>query len=198
MSYLVKKEVVASCLERLRQRKTHEHFAGYLCLLYRSAENGDTKNIQPSFPEFFEKFYRVPGCPAGYPYIKPFISKPPTLNNIWLNSNVAGSYAKSSIRSTFNEVVSVGSSGYSLKRNHSKMALKHLLYSVPLNVFDLAIFLYRDFPLVGDTVTIEDVVSIFAVEFGYESPEGERDSDFETLFTEERPDILNGELLESV
>lgn len=78
------------------------------------------------------------------------------------------------------------------------MALKHLLYSVPLNVFDLAIFLYRDFPLVGDTVTIEDVVSIFAVEFGYESPEGERDSDFETLFTEERPDILNGELLESV
>ena len=198
MNHFVKKEVVASCLNRLRQRRTHEHFAGYLCLLYRAAEAGSADNLQPNFSDFFDDFFRVENCPETTPYIKPFINTAPSASNLWLNRNVAGSYAPSSIRSTFKRVVDVTDGRYSLYQNHVQMAFEHLLHGNPLNAFDLAVFLYRDFPLTVAPVTIEDIVSIFAVEFGYEAPDGVRDSAFNILFKVDPPENLNPDFLETV
>lgn len=182
MNYLVKKEVVANSLKSLRMRRTHEHFAGYLCLLYRAAAEGAGEAIQPNFAEFFDAFFRIEGRPDANPYIKPFVNTAPTTSNLWLNRNVAGSYAPSSIRSTFKKVVEVNNGGYSLRRNHIQMAQENLLHGTPINIFDLAVFLYRDYPIISNRPTIEDIVSIFAVEFGFESLAGERNSDFEILF----------------
>ena len=196
MNHLINQEAIASCLSRLRQRKTHEHFAGYLCLQYRAASAGRNDSLDPNFVSFFDQFFRVEGSPAGNPYIKPFIKTPPTESNLWLNKNVAGSYAPSSIRSTFKKVVGVKNGKYSLRKNHAQMALEHLLCGVQINAFDLAIFLYRDYPLVGDAITINDFVEVFEIEFGYRMSNGNLNSDFNTLFSKELPQGITDDSIE--
>jgi hypothetical protein len=196
MTFLIKKEVVASCLKNLRQRRTHEHFAGYLCLQQRAAAAGRTDNLQPNFAAFFDEFFRVEGQPDTTPYVKPFINQAPTRENLWLNRNVAGSYAPSSLRNTLKKVVEIVDGKYSLRNNHAQMAFEHLLFGDCVNPVDLAVFLYRDFPFLGSAVKIEDVVSIFATEFGYSIPGGGRNSDFDTLFRMEISETFNQEWIE--
>lgn len=196
MNYLVKKEVVSICLKRLRMRRTHEHFAGYLCLLYRAAAEGATESIQPNFADFFDQFFRVGGRPDAHPYVKPFVNTAPTTSNLWLNRNVAGSYAPSSIRSTFKKVVEVDDGGYSLRHNHVQMAHDNLLHGNPIDVADLAVFLYRDYPIISEHPTIDDLVSTFAIEFGFETSEGERNPDFEILFMLSSSESLQHEIFE--
>jgi hypothetical protein len=193
MKVLIKKEIVAQCLKNLRQRRTHEHFAGYLCLQHRAAASGGIEKLQPNFAAFFDQFFRVSGRPDANPYVKPFINQEPSRDNLWLNRNVAGSYAPSSLRNTLKKVVTVSDGKYSLRSNHAQMAFEHLLLRNRVNAVDLAVVLYRDYPFVGSGLKIEDVVSVFASEFGYGATGGGRTTDFDTLYCVEVPETLNGE-----
>jgi hypothetical protein len=190
MNYLIRKEAIAGCLSRLRQRKTHEHFAGYLCLQHKAAALGSNTNLNPNFVRFFDEFFRVDGSPKGAPYVKPFIQTLPSESNLWLNKNVAGSYAPSSIRSTLKRVVNVENGVYSLRENHAQLALEHLLFGVKLNSYDLAIFLYRDYALLDKPSGLDDFLEAFETEFGYKTPEGNLNADYETLFIKDEPPSL--------
>ena len=65
--------------------------------------------------------------------------------------------------------------------------MQHLLYGIRVEVADLAVFLYRDFGLEGDSLTIEDLIDVFAYEFGYTNEPGEKpNEDFRKLFVFER------------
>jgi hypothetical protein len=186
MTYVVKKQIVASSLNRLRGQKTHTLFAGYLHLQQQAAGLDRLTDLQPEFVPFYRRFFRVGNHPLGAPYIKPFTEQKASTENLWLNENVAGSYAPSSLRpdKPFRQVVSIEGKRYSLREDHAHLAFEHLLYFEKVQVADLAVFLYRDFGLVGARPAIDDLVDVFAYEFGYSSePGASRNEDFHTLYS---------------
>ena len=67
MVYVVRKRIVARCLSRLREQKTHTLFAGYLYLQQRAAQLGRLRDLQPEFLPFFKQFFFVENHPRGEP-----------------------------------------------------------------------------------------------------------------------------------
>ncbi len=200
MPYVIRKRIVAQCLSRLRKQKTHTLFPGYLYLQQRASQLGRLDDLRPEFLPFFKQFFLVGNHPLGAPYIKPFTEQRASARNLWLNENVAGSYAPSSLRhgQPFRQVVTIQGRKYSLPSDHARRAFEHLLYSTPVQVADLAVVLYRDFGLLGDYLTIQDLMDIFAYEFGYSNePGGEPDEKFRTLFSLETAKTWEGDWLET-
>ena len=186
MPRVIHKEIVARSIARLRGQKTHALFAGYLCLQYRAAQLGRYYDLQPEFTQFFKVFFRVSNHPLGAPYVKVFTEHRASDKNLWLNENVAGSYAPSSLRpdQPFRKVVNIENKLYSLPYDHAGLALKFLLYSKPVQVADLAVFLYRDYGFFDSVVNIYDLINIFTYEFGYADQMGAKaDENFQTLYS---------------
>jgi hypothetical protein len=143
----------------------------------------------------------VDNHPLGAPYIKLFTEQKASAKNLWLNENVAGSYAPSSLRpdQAFRRVVQIEEKKYSLRPDHALRAFEHLLYETPVPVAELAIVLYRDFGLLGDDSTISDIVDVFAYEFGYVNNTGdEPNEDFRLLFSFEPDPTWSEDLFESI
>lgn len=142
---------VKSCLKHLRERPAHRHFAGYLCICEASALAQRTVNLKPSFKDFFERFLLVGGAPEESPYLVPFNEAGTLDASVWMNRNIAGSYAPSSIRSQapLRRVVDVFGAGreaaYSLKDNHEELCTTHLLSGRRIDALALAGFLFRDY-----------------------------------------------------
>lgn len=193
--FVVKPQIVADCLEELRNQRIHNNFAGYLCVKRTAFREGRTDNLQVNFKEFFDTFFRVEDAPSDKPYAMPFWDSPPSAANKWFNDNVAGSYAPSSLRSgsPFRKVINVEGSRraadirYSLLDNDAQLALRHLLYNTKVPALSLATFLYRDFAISVDdseVPTSHAMVQVFQTEFGFidESLDYIGD-DFETLFS---------------
>lgn len=182
---VIRPSIVARSLTRLREQKTHTLFAGYLYLQQRSTELGRLDDLQPVFLPFFKKFFEVANHPLGTPYIKIFTEQKASERNLWLNENVAGSYAPSSLRPNqpFRKVVDIKEREYSLPSNHAARALEFLLYGNPVQIFDLAVVLYRDYGFVKTAFTIHDLISVFTFEFGYaDQPGATPNENFELLF----------------
>jgi hypothetical protein len=199
MVHVIRKQIVAQSLQRLREQKTHTLFVGYLYLQQRASQLKRLDDLQPEFLPFFRQFFLVDNHPLGTPYIKLFTEQKASTKNLWLNENVAGSYAPSSLRAgqPFRQVVTIQERKYSLPLDHARLAFKHLLYSTKVKVADLAVVLYRDFGLIGDSLTIEDLVGIFTYEFGYAtSSGGEPNEDFRTLFSHETTKAWESDWLE--
>lgn len=185
MTYVIQRRVVALSFARLREQKTHTLFPGYLHLQQQAGRLGRLHDLRPDFLGFFRTFFQVRDHPLGTPYIKPFTEQKASTKNLWLNENVAGSYAPSSLRpdQPFRQVVQIAGRSYSLPQQHAALALKHLMYSRKLPVAELAVFLYRDYGLNGSSPTIADLIDTFAYEFGYTSEMGDLpDQSFSTLF----------------
>ena len=186
MNHVIKKHLVAASLERLRQQKTHTLFAGYLCLQKRFAQYKTLNITKPEFTEFFNEFFFVKNHPLGAPYIKIFTEQKPSNQNLWLNKNVAGSYAPSSLRADqpFRQVVDIKGKEYTLPKNHAELAFQHLLYGEQVQIADLAVVLYRDYRILKSDFTIFDLVEMFAYEFGYLLEGGKgTNKNFNTLYS---------------
>lgn len=198
---VIRKDIVAQSLNRLRDQKTHTLFAGYLYLQQRASQLGRLTDLQPDFLSYFDKYFRVENHPLGAPYIKIFTEQKSSDKNLWLNQNIAGSYAPSSLRlgQPFRKVVDVKDKNYSLSQDHAKKAFEHLLYFEPVQVADLVIVLYRDFGLTKDSAIIKDLIDIFAYEFGYTETQGaEPNVDFLTLFSFDSTENLEEDWLEKI
>jgi hypothetical protein len=201
MMKVVRKPIVARSLHNLREQKTHTNFAGYLYLQKLSAELGRLEDLKPDFLHFFKEFFFVKDHPLGTPYIKLFTEHSPSNKNLWLNQNVAGSYAPSSLRpeQPFRQVANIQGRKYSLPYDHAKRAFKYLLFSMPVSVIDLAIVLYRNFGIVGDAATSMDLIEIFAYDFGYtDQPRGEPNEDFRMLYSLKPRMALDEDLFEDI
>lgn len=191
MAFVVRPEIVNESVAELIRAGIHEHLAGYLCVLRTAARDGASEGLRPNFKEFFDTFFAVPNAPSGLPYLRPF-TKTGSGISAWNQPNVAGSYAGSSVRENapFRRVVEITGAGsqtrYSLRPNHSTLALEHLALGKPIPVVPLAVYLYRDYGIeVEGEASVADVVSVFLYEFGYEDEAGLSSPDFATLFTDE-------------
>ena len=197
---VIKRNLVSESFHRLRERRTHTLFGGYLCLQMQTAVLGRRNDLRPDFRSFYQEFFSVKDHPLGAPYIKPFIEQKSSSKNLWLNGNVAGSYAPSSLRpgQPFRKVVNIEKKEYSLPTDHASKALQHLLFSNRIPVADLAIFLYRDFGFIGKIFTVRHLINVFAYEFGYsEKPDSITNSDFDCLYDLHYDAALDVDWLES-
>lgn len=191
--------IVARALARLREQKTHTLFAGYLHLQQRAADLRRLQDLRPEFLQFYKQFFEVANHPLGKPYIKIFTEQHASARNLWLNENVAGSYTPSSLRPNhpFRKIVHIEGCEYSLAEDHVTLAKKHLLYNQPIQVADLAAVLYRDYGFLKEPFSIEELINVFAYEFGYTNhPNGPPNQNFNFLFTLENVSQCNKDWLE--
>ncbi|RCR71490.1 hypothetical protein DUE52_00725 [Larkinella punicea] len=159
----------------------------YLCVKRFATIQHSNENLKIHFREFFDRYLTVRNAPADKPYIIPFES---SSTRIWLNNNLAGSFAPSSIRpdNPVNTVIGVNGVGskatYSLKEKHWQTAKKNLLNGKKIPVFALASFLYRDFGFLAVDMNPPKLIYIFQSEFGY-LEEGGPSKEFEELYDSE-------------
>ena len=183
---VIRPSIVARSLKRLREQKTHTLFAGYLYFQQRATQLGRLDDLRPEFLRFYKQFFEVVNHPLGTPYIKIFTEQKASERNLWFNENVAGSYAPSSLRPNqpFRKVVDIKEREYSLSADHAACALEYLLYGKPVQVADLVIVLYRDYGFIKKAFAIQDLISVFAYEFGYaDQPDAAPNENFNLLFS---------------
>lgn len=166
-------------IETLKEARVHPFFLAYLHIRKRGAELGTSEDIVPNWDEL-GTYMHVRGGPPGKPYYRPlWHGKDVDPARYWLNRNLAGSYAPSSLRNVPIRVIDIRGGHFALRPGHARLAFEHLLYGQRLSAIALAAYLYRDFGFVSDrTPGPEDLREAFAEDFYY-SP---NDEEFELLF----------------
>lgn len=169
-------EFIARCIKHLRRQKIHRHFAGYLCICFTATLEGRRENLKPKFKTFFDRFLAVGDAPELTPYVIPFNDTGNPDANVWLNNNVAGSYAGSSLRpqAPLRRVAELFGTGnattYTLVEEHETACLENLLFGRSINAVALAGFLFRDHSFVlmdGTHPKMEDLVKELYLLFGF-------------------------------
>ncbi len=178
-------DVVRQSIDILRRSKIHELFPGYLCVKLESVKQGRTTSLKPRFKNFFDLYLKPGGEVRERPYLRPFSRTGAENSDIWMNPNVAGSYAPSSIRgdSPLLHAIEISSDGkYSLKPGHAEFALTHLAFGNKIPVVSLAIFMFRDYGFELDELSLDDIVSAFRDEFGYRDDIKAENIEFDLLY----------------
>jgi hypothetical protein len=185
--WVLKRDRVAACLGVLRGQRIHRQFAGYLCARRTAAAFGRTDGLRVDLAEFWGTFLRARGGPRSKPYIVAFIEDAPSSENEWLNENLAGSYAGSSVRrvSPILQVVEITgqreSTTWSLRDRHWQLARAHLCFGAPVPAIPLAVVFYRDFGFDWEAPDLPLLLDVFKHEFGYATHDGR--AEFEHLYT---------------
>lgn len=168
-TYVLTVDAVRWALDQLKSQKIHPFFLAYLFLCKWSAEQDTVTEIHPDWAELADHL-SVEGGPPGKPFYRPFWHG--TVNDpgrYWLNPNLAGSFAPSSLRNVPSRVVDVIDGAFSLKAEHERLALEHLLYGTPVATVPLGAFLYRDYGFHDNaSVPIPETLSlVFRNDFHY-------------------------------
>lgn len=174
MSYILKTEFVRSSLQTLIEESIHRMFPGYLCLQQQASVEDRLTGLQFPAKSFFDAYFRVDED-SDKPYFVPFNNaKNPSINALWNNENVSGTYAPSSLRSTapLMHIVEVEKAGHNskwgMKPKHWELARHHLCGGEQLPVESLAAYLFRDFAFDVRNPKAFTLVEAFTKEFGYE------------------------------
>lgn len=181
-------EAVRRAFDTLMSTKVHPFFPAYLQIRRDAMAADVTEDIRPNWNEM-GALLRVPDAPEKFPYLRPFKDHEGP-RWAWLNRNLAGSWAPSSVREDQApaRVLERGSvrGSWSLRPNHAVLALEHLLYGAPLDGFAVAAFLYRDYGFLagdsGDPPDITNVYNGFARDFRFLRDRGGAHQDLVTLF----------------
>ena len=183
MWYVLTRDAVRDCIEALRGRRIHPYFPAYLHLRQRAAARGSTTGIRPRWPEL-SPFLQVGGAPPERPHFRPFTESKGAVDHEWLNPNLAGSYAPSSLRAGQPplQVVEIGPppGTFTLRPKHWELARRHLLHGEKLPLMPLAGFLLRDFAFETDDAPpgSADLEAAFAQTFGYTDRSGPQELDY--------------------
>lgn len=170
--WVLKAEAVRDSIGILREHSIHPFFPAYLQIRRTAYENGTLVDLRPNWDEL-GRLLEVAGAPSTHPYFRPFTTGPGESDQEWLNPNLAGSYAPSSLRvdqPAFRVVEKgEGRGRVTLRDNHWNLALEHLLDGETVPITALAAFFLRDFAFEGfDQAPNDDELGGgFALMFGY-------------------------------
>ncbi len=183
-TYVVTVARVRQAIDELLDRDTAPFFVGYLWLRREAGIRGTNAGLKPPWPELGERFLAVDGGPAGKPHLRPFWIGQRNAHQEWLNQNIAGSFAPSSLRQDAYSVVEVDAQRrFVLREQHWQPALTVLLKGQPLPAVAVAAFMLRDYGFVSDEPpTTDDLIAAFRKEFRYGPGD---DDEFDTLFDSE-------------
>jgi len=174
-SWVLTAEAVRQGIADLRARSIHPFFVAYLHLRQRAAAHGALSGLRPRWRSELGPYLEVAGASATHPYYRPFWDGAGEAGQEWLNGNLAGSFAGSSLRAGSPPMLVVDyepeSRTFALRDGHWEIAREHLLHGRALPAESLAAFLLRDFGFLtdGPPPTGSDLVGLFANEFGYRS-----------------------------
>jgi hypothetical protein len=144
---LLTSDAVKWAITELKSRRTHPFFLPYLQLCRRSAIEQSSSNISPQWSDLGD-LLAVPGGPPNRPYYRPLSTKADRdESSYWMNSNLAGMWAPSSIRTTAGFLLD--GNQFRLPQNHAEQALHAFLYDDPMPALALGIFLFRDYGFHG-------------------------------------------------
>lgn len=173
-SYILRADVVRDCLHRLIEQPIHRMFPGYLCLQQQSSIGNTLNGLPFPYNEFFEEYLRVKEESESDPYFVPFSeAENPSLESLWLNQNVSGTYAPSSLRTTspLMQIAEIEQGGHQsrwrLMNEHWKSARAELCNGEQVPVESLAGYIFRDYGFTFDEPSAFSLVRTFADEFGY-------------------------------
>ena len=188
---------VQEAIRALMRRRTHPFFMAYLHLRQVAArsETGNLSGLQPVWTEVSD-ILRVPDAPSDRPHLRPFwATANSSANTYWLNQNLAGSYAPSSLRAASLAVVGVhADKSFSLPEDHADKVLVHLLFGERMPAVPLAAFLLRDYGFINPTKpTTGDLVTLFREQYGIAD-----DNEFETIYNPNSLPGLPGPWFQSV
>lgn len=170
---LLSRSAVRAAWSALTQAEVHNHFLGYLHLLEAAAANKSLSALPANFKKFFERYCAAAGMTTKHPYLHPF-ARPPRQYK-----NVAGSYARSSLRDVapLLEVAELNEDDtWTLRPNHIAVARRVMLFERPIPGLALSIFLYRDYAFSADSATSDGIQSVLRSDFGLL-----READFQAL-----------------
>lgn len=178
--YVLPTARVRECLDSLLSRDTHPHFVAYLYLRLLAGRTGQVTGLVPNWADL-GNLLEVPGGPPGKPFLRPFWRGERNAGQEWLNENLAGSFAPSSLRVVLGRVVTTDAQRrYSLRSKHWELAREHLLFDEPVSVVALAGFMFRDYGFMAESPPGPgELVEVFRQEYGYKA---EDDVEFDTLY----------------
>lgn len=171
-------------ISELKRPKIHPFFLPYLVLRRHSVVSGSNQDLTPNWVDEVGKLLAVPGGPPTRPYYRPFFDKDVRdESRYWMNRNLAGSYAPSSIRKLAGQLVSGSGSNYSLESEHFQRAASSLIGGVPIDALAFSAFLFRDHGFItseadGPQILIDALRAIFRFDH---SSQG--DQEFQALFS---------------
>ncbi len=179
-------EAVRWGIDTLKKQKIHPFFLAYIHLRKRAVELGMDSDISADWEELAQ-YLPVKGGPPSKPYYRPFWhGKSTEPGRYWLNPNLAGSYAPSSLRDVPYKVIDTSGSHFSLKPDHAGLAREHLLFDEPVSCFALAAFFFRDFGISTPSAVVpavSDLLAVFRNDFNFLP----QDPHFDVLFSLEQP-----------
>jgi len=152
ITYVLTLDAVQWGIAELKRAKVHPFFLAYLHLRKRGSEDGTQSMITADWDEL-GTYLAVSGGPPGKPFYRPIWNgNVQDVGRYWLNPNIAGSYAPSSLRGVPRKVVDTNGSEFMLRSNHARLARRHLLYDDTISALAFAAFFYRNHGFVTDDV----------------------------------------------
>lgn len=192
-------DAVRHSIKNLQKPYIHEQFLAYLHIRKRGIEQGSMTQIDPKWSEI-DQLLRVEGGPPNKPFYRPISSrKKKSAAGYWLNPNIPGSYAASSLRHT-SQFMLDSNNEFTLLADHAEQALKAHLRNTPQPAWMFAGYLLRNYSFPPGSATVEDLIDGFCTLFRFDASNApnnkpsagtsQRDADFSTLFTVgDEPDI---------
>lgn len=171
-AWVLTEDAVKSCIAALRAHLFHPFFPAYLHLRERSARASSLTGLRPDWREF-RAYLEVGDAQPTHPYFRPFTQRSGASDGEWLNANLAGSWAPSSLRAAQppRKVVEPGSGSgtFNLLPNHWELAREHLAGGTAVPLIPLAGFFFRDFAFrkEGGPPDDNDLARLFLERFGY-------------------------------
>ena len=196
-SYVFTVKAVRRAIDKLVATPSHEHLPGYLAILQAEHRNAGTPAKLTDIVGFHDRYLKVEGAPET-PYLRPFTSR--GRGDVLMNSNVAGSYAPSSLRpiGRFPEVVKVIGEGrdatYLLRSDHATLALTRLLKGHKVPAASLSVFLLRDYGFKLEKPEFAKVMALFREEFGLGRSVLAEKQVFDTLFEDDTSQYSDADL----
>ncbi len=180
--WVLKRGAVRDCIAHLRAQSIHPFFPAYLHIRRTAAAQGKLAGIRPDWDEL-GRFFEVAGAPSTHPYFRPFTTAQGESDQEWLNPNIAGSFAPSSLRAGQPPLrvveVGTGRGQFNLRANHWELAREHLLDGKRVPLAPLAGFFLRDYAFENyDPAPGNDDLGVAFVEvFGYNDSTGQTEFD---------------------
>ena len=186
-THVLTKAAVRWGIDTLGAQKLHPTFVMYLYL--RAQDRAQSLDEASASSEDVLSLIRMPGNPTK-PYYFPLIDRGVRTGNplpsFWRNPNIPGSWSPGSIyRLKGGGWLGLASGGYTLPDDHLHLALKQMLYDVPVSALAMgAYFLRNDGFILTGHPTAADLIAAFRSKFDY-PPSSE--TEFATLFTTTTP-----------
>ncbi|MFD7433398.1 hypothetical protein [Streptomyces sp. NPDC059861] len=167
--YVLSTGVVRWAIDTLTTRKIHPFFLAYIYLHGLTTDEGRPTPVVPTWTDL-AKYLAMPGGPPKKPFYRPFFQEISRPERYWLNANLAGSYAPSSLRQVPRRIVDIGEDGdFRLKEDSAELVLEHLLYGEPAPLVALSAFMLRNhgFRSEEGLPSEWDLCSSFLTEFNF-------------------------------